>query len=91
MKHFFLIFSFDLEQRPIWNLFKRFGLLWIFFLAFIISGLISWWLASKTVRPIQKIALVSRLHGEGDLHAQVDKEILERKDEIGVLARQLKT
>ena len=88
---FFLIFSFDLEQRPIWNLFKRFGLLWIFFLAFIISGLISWWLASKTVRPIQKIALVSRLHGEGDLHAQIDKEILERKDEIGLLARQLKT
>ena len=88
---FFLIFSFDLEQRPIWNLFKRIGLLWIFFKAVIISGLISWWLASKTVRPIQKIALVSRLHGEGDLHAQIDKEILERKDEIGLLARQLKT
>ena len=69
---------------------KRFGLLWIF------SSIHYFWinflvLASKTVRPIQKIALVSRLHGEGDLHAQIDKEILERKDEIGLLARQLKT
>ena len=84
-----LIFRFDLRSRPLWNLFKRFGLYWIFFVAFIISGVISWWLAIKTVRPIQDIALASGLHDEEDFLSKIDEKILKRPDEIGELARQL--
>ena len=84
-----LIFRFDLRSRPLWNLFKRFGLYWVFFVAFIISGVISWWLAIKTVRPIQDIALASGLHDEEDFLSKIDEKILKRPDEIGELARQL--
>ena len=84
-----LIFRFDLRSRPLWNLFKRFGLYWVFFVAFIISGVISWWLAIKTVRPIQDIALASGLHDEEDFLSKIDVKILKRPDEIGELARQL--
>lgn len=84
-----LIFRFDLRSRPLWNLFKRFGLYWVFFVAFVISGVISWWLAIKTVRPIQDIALASGLHDEEDFLSKIDEKILKRPDEIGELARQL--
>ena len=84
-----LIFRFDLRSRPLWNLFKRFGLFWVFFVAFVISGVISWWLAIKTVRPIQDIAFASGLHDEEDFLSKIDVKILKRPDEIGELARQL--
>ena len=84
-----LIFRFDLRSRPLWNLFKRFGLYWVFFVAFVISGVISWWLAIKTVRPIQDIALASGLHDKEDFLSKIDEKILKRPDEIGELARQL--
>ena len=88
---FSLIFHFDIQTRAIWSFFKRFGLYWVFFAAFVVSGFISWWLAAKTVRPIEEIALASNLHGEGDFLAMIDKKILKRRDEIGKLARQIKT
>ena len=84
-----LVFRFDLRSRPLWRLFKRFGLYWVFFVAFVISGVISWWLAIKTVRPIQDIALASGLHDEEDFLSKIDVKILKRPDEIGELARQL--
>ena len=84
-----LVFRFDLRSRPLWRLFKRFGLYWVFFVAFVISGIISWWLAIKTVRPIQDIALASGLHDEEDFLSKIDEKILKRPDEIGELARQL--
>ena len=84
-----LVFRFDLRSRPLWRLFKRFGLYWVFFVAFVISGVISWWLAIKTVRPIQDIALASGLHDEEDFLSKIDEKILKRPDEIGELARQL--
>lgn len=84
-----LIFRFDLRSRPLWNLFKRFGLYWVFFVAFVMSGVISWWLAIKTVRPIQDIAFASGLHNEEDFLSKIDEKILKRPDEIGELARQL--
>ena len=84
-----LIFRFDLRSRPLWNLFKRFGLYWVFFVAFVMSGVISWWLAIKTVRPIQDIAFASGLHDEEDFLSKIDVKILKRPDEIGELARQL--
>jgi two-component system sensor histidine kinase CpxA len=84
-----LIFRFDLRSRPLWNLFKRFGLYWVFFVAFVMSGVISWWLAIKIVRPIQDIAFASGLHDEEDFLSKIDEKILKRPDEIGELARQL--
>ena len=84
-----LVFRFDLRSRPLWRLFKRFGLYWVFFVAFVISGVISWWLAIKTVRPIQDIAFASGLHDEEDFLSKIDEKILKRPDEIGELARQL--
>jgi len=84
-----LIFRFDLRSRPLWNLFKRFGLYWVFFVAFVMSGVISWWLAIKIVRPIQDIAFASGLHNEEDFLSKIDEKILKRPDEIGELARQL--
>ena len=84
-----LVFRFDLRSRPLWSLFKRFGLYWVFFVAFVISGVISWWLAIKTVRPIQDIAFASGLHDEEDFLSKIDVKILKRPDEIGELARQL--
>ena len=87
---FFLIFRINVD-RPAWSLFKRFGLYWVIFAAFVISGLVSWWLASRTVRPIQDIANASSLQGEGNFLAKINRKTLKRKDEIGELARQLQT
>ena len=89
-ERFFLIFRINVD-RPVWSLFKRFGLYWVIFATFIVSGLVSWWLASITVRPIQDIANASSLHGEGDFLAKINKKTLQRRDEIGELARQLQT
>lgn len=46
--------------------FKRFGLYIVLLAALVISSFIAWFLAAKTVRPIQDIALASNLQGEGD-------------------------
>lgn len=89
-ERFFLIFRINVD-KPVWSLFKRFGLYWVIFATFIVSGLVSWWLASRTVRPIQDIANASSLHGEGDFLAKINKKTLQRRDEIGELARQLQT
>lgn len=89
-ERFFLIFRINVD-RPVWSLFKRFGLYWVIFATFIVSGLVSWWLASRTVRPIQDIANASSLHGDGDFLAKINKKTLQRRDEIGELARQLQT
>ena len=85
-----LIFYFD-SPALIWKLFNKFGLYWVLFAALIVSGIFSWWLAAKIARPIQDLALTSNLQGEGEFLAMIDKKILQRKDEIGELARQLQT
>lgn len=85
-----LIFYSD-SPALIWKLFNKFGLYWVLFAALIVSGIFSWWLAAKIARPIQDLALTSNLQGEGEFLAMIDKKILQRKDEIGELARQLQT
>jgi len=81
------------KQTPLflWTLFKKFGLYWVLLAALAVSSLISWWLAMKTVRPIQDIALAISKHGEGNFLTKIDSKIIQRNDEIGKLARQLKT
>ena len=83
-----MIFHFN-SPAPIWTLFKRFGLYIVLLAALVISSFIAWFLAAKTVRPIQDIALASNLQGEGDFLTKIDKKIIQRQDEIGELARQL--
>lgn len=87
-KLYSLIFHFN-SPAPIWTLFKRFGLYIVLLAALVISSFIAWFLAAKTVRPIQDIALASNLQGEGDFLTKIDKKIIQRQDEIGELARQL--
>ena len=87
---FSLIFHIE-SPAPIWKLFKSFGLYWVLFAALVVSGLISWWLATKTASPIQHIALASSFQGEGDILPKIDRKVLLRRDEIGELARQLQT
>ena len=59
-KLYSLIFHFN-SPAPIWTLFKRFGLYIVLLAALVISSFIAWFLAAKTVRPIQDIALASNL------------------------------
>ena len=75
---FFLIFRINVD-RPAWSLFKRFGLNWVIFAAFVISGLVSWWLASRTVRPIQDIANASSLQGEEIFLLKLIEKLLSAK------------
>ena len=84
----YLIFHAD-SPALLWKLFKRFGIYWVLFATFVISGFIAWWLALKIARPIQHIASASRFEGEGNISPRINKKILERHDEIGELARQL--
>ena len=86
---FNLVFIFDWSERPLWNLFKTFGLYWGIFAGFLVSGLISWWLAVKTVRPIQDIATASEVKDNKNFFTGIDKKILKRPDQIGSLARTL--
>ena len=85
---FYLIFKSD-SPALVMKIFRKFGLYWILFAALIISGLISWWLATKIVRPIEQIASASDRQGKGDFTSKIDKNIYLRRDEIGGLARQL--
>lgn len=89
-EQFTLIFYLD-SPTPIWELFKRFGLFLVLSAAVFVSVVISWWLASKIVRPIRDIALASSLNEGQEFLNKIDKKILKRSDEIGVLARQLQT
>jgi two-component system sensor histidine kinase CpxA len=87
---FFMIFRFD-PPNPVWVLFARLGLFWVLVAALLVSGIISWWLALLVVRPIRHLALTSGLQDNGDFYAQISGELLSREDEIGELARELKT
>ena len=78
------------SPRPLWNLFKKFGLFWIVFAALVVSGLISWWLAIKFARPIKHIAEASSVRRGGHILPAIDSKVLNRRDEIGKLARQLR-
>ena len=78
------------SPRPLWNLFKKFGLFWIVFAALVVSGLISWWLAIKFARPIKHIAEASSVIRGGHILPSIDSKVLNRRDEIGKLARQLR-
>lgn len=88
---FSMFFRFHTQTHPIWQLFNKFGLYRVLVAALIISGLISWWLATKIARPIQSLALASGLQGEGDFSTAIDEKIVQRPDEIGALAQQLQT
>ena len=77
----YLIFHAD-SPALLWKLFKRFGIYWVLFATFVISGFIAWWLALKIARPIQHIASASRFEGEGNIPPRINKKILERHDEI---------
>ena len=78
------------SPRPLWNLFKKFGLFWIVLAALVVSGLISWWLAIKFARPIKHIAEASSVRRGGHILPDIDSKVLNRRDEIGKLARQLR-
>ena len=78
------------SPRPLWNLFKKFGLFWIVLAALVVSGLISWWLAIKFARPIKHIAEASSVRRGGHILPAIDSKVLNRRDEIGKLARQLR-
>ena len=87
---YFMIFAFDQRRHPIWLLFRRFGLMTIVVPSLLISGLVSGWLAWLVVRPINRLALLSQAHSRGEFDAPVDARELERADEIGLLAQQLR-
>ena len=55
-----------------------------------VSGLISWWLAIKFARPIKHIAEASSVRRGGHILPAIDSKVLNRRDEIGKLARQLR-
>lgn len=78
------------SPRPLWNLFKKFGLFWIVLAALVVTGLISWWLAIKFARPIKHIAEASSVRRGGHILPAIDSKVLNRRDEIGKLARQLR-
>ena len=86
---FSLVLRFDPASYPFWNLFRGLGLYWVLFAALVVSSLISWWFAIKITHPIQYLALASGRQGEGDLVSRFDSKILQRRDELGELARQL--
>ena len=88
---YFMIFQFRKPKHPVWVLFRWFGLTWVLIAAFVISGLVSAGLARIVVRPIQHLAAASRRQGEGELDAEINHSLLQRRDEIGDLSRQLST
>lgn len=88
---FFMIFRFDPLEHPVWALFRWFGLTWVLVASIVVSGVVSAWLASIVIRPIKALVSASRRQGEGQLDTLIDNKLLRRKDEIGALARQLKS
>lgn len=86
---FSLIFRFDSPQ-PVWTIFKRLGLFWVLLTTLVISGIISWLLAVMILRPLRLIAEASDLDNEHDILNKIDPQTLNRRDEIGELARHLK-
>ena len=86
---FSLIFRFDSPQ-PVWTIFKSLGLFWVLLTTLVISGIISWLLAVMILRPLRLIAEASDLDNEHDILNKIDPQTLNRRDEIGELARHLK-
>jgi two-component system OmpR family sensor kinase len=61
----------------------------LLFLALLISAGVSWGLGRYLSNPIRKLQLNARVFAQGDLDAKVDSSVSARRDEIGVLARDL--
>lgn len=59
----------------------------VLFLALGLSALVCWWLARTLSRPVALLQRSARSLAAGDLEARLGDEIMHRKDELGVLAR----
>jgi two-component system OmpR family sensor kinase len=59
----------------------------VLFVAIGVSALACWWLARTLSRPVALLQSSARSLAAGDLKARVGEEITDRKDELGVLAR----
>jgi len=65
------------------------GILFRLLLASLISALVSWFLARSLTRPLEGLGRASRKLATGNLAARVGEPITGRKDEFGVLARDM--
>lgn len=59
----------------------------VLFVALGVSALASWWLALTLSRPVAQLQASARSLAAGNLDARVGEDIVRRKDELGVLAR----
>ena len=59
----------------------------VVFLALGVSALACWWLAHTLSKPVAQLQRSARELAAGNLNARVGEEIAQRKDELGVLAR----
>lgn len=59
----------------------------ILFLAVVVTGFTSWWLARSVTRPVQALTAATRALAAGNLDIHLPVQISERRDELGVLAR----
>ncbi len=85
----FMIYQFSSEANPMWLLFRQFGLSWVLLISSLVAGLISMWLAFIVVRPLNKLAAATARQHDDNHQIDLEDKMLERKDEIGDLARQL--
>ena len=56
-------------------------------IALAVSGMVSWWLGRYVSRPVAKLQASARSLAAGNLDARVGPESSQRRDELGVLAR----
>jgi two-component system sensor histidine kinase CpxA len=59
--------------------------------ALFVSGVVCWWLARYVSKPVERLQSSARSLAAGNLEARVGEEISQRKDELGVLARDFDT
>jgi two-component system OmpR family sensor kinase len=59
----------------------------LFAIALAISAVICWWLARYISAPVAKLQMSARTLAAGNFEAQVDEKFCNRRDELGILAR----
>lgn len=85
----FMVFEFQGQRSLISMAFKSVGLTWVLLLGLLCTGLISGLLAALVTKPLNRLAAAVRRTPMDTLNQAIPADLLERRDEIGELARAL--
>lgn len=90
-ERYYLVFQIENRMTPFFYLFREFGIKVLFVVSLLATGLGAWFISRIVVKPLEQLVHPSQTAHPSDVLPRVNLNVLQRRDEIGDLARRLRS